>query len=103
VRAALGASRWRGCGNLLVESMMLAIGGAVLGLRLCMAGTRALVAYIPGTGAISAARRDRAGWDGARVQQCCWRRPPPLVFGLVRGDADGAARYRGALKDAGRG
>ena len=47
IRSALGASRWRVMRQLLVESLMLAGGGAMLGCGLAWAGTRALVAYIP--------------------------------------------------------
>jgi len=47
IRAALGASRWRVVRQLLLESFLLAVGGAVLGCVLAWAGTKALVAYIP--------------------------------------------------------
>src|SRR6185503_5242668 len=43
VRGALGASRRRIIAQLLVESVLLAIGGAVLGLAVAYAGTRFLV------------------------------------------------------------
>jgi putative ABC transport system permease protein len=47
IRAALGASRWRVVRQLLVESMLLALGGAVLGCGLAYAGIKALVTAIP--------------------------------------------------------
>jgi predicted permease len=47
IRAALGASRWRVVRQLLVESLMLGAGGAVLGCLLAWGGIRALVALIP--------------------------------------------------------
>jgi putative ABC transport system permease protein len=47
IRAALGASRWRVVRQLLVESMMLALGGAVLGFGFAYAGIKALVTAIP--------------------------------------------------------
>ncbi len=47
VRAALGASRRRLVGQLLAESAVISLAGAVLGLALAAAGIRALAARIP--------------------------------------------------------
>ena len=47
IRAALGASRWRVVRQLLVESLLLALGGAVLGCGFAYAGIKALVTAIP--------------------------------------------------------
>src|SRR5580658_3756271 len=47
IRAAMGASRWRVARQLLVESLMLGVGGAALGAAMAYAGVKALVAFIP--------------------------------------------------------
>src|SRR5260370_8594452 len=47
IRSALGANRWRLIRQLLVESMMLAIGGAAAGTLLAWGGLKFLVALMP--------------------------------------------------------
>jgi putative ABC transport system permease protein len=47
IRAALGAGRWRLVRQLLVESLILAIGGAGFGALLAWGGLKSLVAIIP--------------------------------------------------------
>src|SRR5207247_10017484 len=48
IRAALGAGRGRLAKELLVESVMLGIGGGVLGLGFAFAALRLLVSLAPG-------------------------------------------------------
>jgi predicted permease len=50
VRLALGASRGRIVGQLLVESLMLAACGGVIGLAIASWTTRFLIGYLPATG-----------------------------------------------------
>jgi putative ABC transport system permease protein len=47
IRSALGASRWRIVRQLLIESFLLAVGGAVFGCLMAWAGLQALIAVIP--------------------------------------------------------
>jgi putative ABC transport system permease protein len=47
IRSALGADRWRLVSQLLVESLILALGGALLGTLLAWGGLKFLVALMP--------------------------------------------------------
>jgi putative ABC transport system permease protein len=47
VRASMGASRGRLVRQLLVESLLLALGGAFLGCAIAWAGLKAIVAFLP--------------------------------------------------------
>ncbi|HEY6304488.1 MAG TPA: ABC transporter permease [Terriglobales bacterium] len=46
VRVAIGASRWALAGQVLTESLVLSLGGALLGLALSYTGSRLLVAFM---------------------------------------------------------
>ena len=59
VYAALGASRWRLVRQLLTESLMLGVGGGVLGLAAASTVLRAVPALVPG----DIARLDEVGID----------------------------------------
>ena len=47
IRAALGASRWRVFQSILIEAVMLALGGAVIGFTLSMAIVKLMVSSAP--------------------------------------------------------
>jgi hypothetical protein len=104
LRLALGASRTRIVRLLVVENLVLAIPGALLGIALTMRGIPMLVDYAAWLAApqrIYRGLRDRAGIRGGRRLSLCPRvRLRPGAAGLARGSGVGdeggphAAGYR---------
>src|SRR5258708_17692613 len=81
VRAALGASRARLMSQVLVESLFLAIGGAVAGIFLAWGGVKILSASIP---AFTIASESVVEMNGAVLLfALCAAVGTVLVFGLV--------------------
>ena len=98
VRAALGAGPGRLVRQLLTESLLLALGGAALGMLVAHAGTRALVAFAPGD-------LPRAAAVGVDPRAAVFAGALALLAGVAFGLAPawGAARLRlhDALKEGG--
>jgi putative ABC transport system permease protein len=101
IRAALGASRWRVVRQLLIESLMLGAGGAVLGCGLAFGGTKALAALIP-EGAIP--REAEIGLDvPVLIFSLVLAVVTSLLFGLAPAVQSARRNIVEPLKDAGRG
>ena len=100
MRGALGAGRWRIARQLLTESLMLASGGAVLGLVLAVV----LVSWLAHQGAIALPLLSTLHLDGAAL---AWTVLiaifAAVVFGLVPGLRMSSGNLYEALKDAGPG
>lgn len=101
IRSSLGASRWRLIGQLLAESLLLALGGAAVGCLFAYAGIQGLVALIP---------------DGLIPREAEIRLNPPvllfslgtaiataLIFGLAPALSAARKNLVEPLKDAGKG
>lgn len=103
LRVALGATRARLVMQLFIESLLLAIGGGVLGIAFAWLGTRATKAafplavqkYIPGFGNIVLDMR-------ALVVASIVSMVAGVVFGLVPAIVGSGVDVNTALKDAGR-
>jgi putative ABC transport system permease protein len=100
VRTALGAARSRVIVQFLTENLLLAALGAVAGLLLALAGTKALVtlspAYIP--------RVEMVGLDGHVILFLLGITIfTVVVFGLAPAMQAAGANVSGALKEGGRG
>ena len=102
IRSAIGAGRWRIVRQLLTESVLLAIGGGVLGLVLGVAGIKLLLT-------INTAGLPRLGTRGRRSSAstgACWRSPPRcrigtgLLFGLFPALHGSRAELSTTLKES---
>ena len=100
LRTALGASRWRIVRQLLVESLILALGGGTLGVLLATWCVRLVIAFGPG----NIPRVDQVGLD-ARVLAFTLGLSliTGIAFGLVPALHASSPDLTGWLKDGGRG
>lgn len=101
IRSALGANRWRLVRQLLVESMILAIGGAAFGTLLAWAGLKFLVALIPAN-IIPAEAVIRMNMP-VLVFTLCVAVLTALVFGLVPALKAARKDINEPLRDSGKG
>jgi predicted permease len=99
IRAALGASPWRLVRALLVEGVVLALGGAVLGIALASGGVAVLRAWLPAglprVASIGLDQRVLFAAIGAAVVT-------GLVFGIVPALQSARPDLVGSLKEGGR-
>jgi putative ABC transport system permease protein len=101
IRAALGAGRWRLVRQLLVESLILAIGGAAIGALLAWGGLKSLVAVIPAE-IIPAEAVIRLNAP-VLVFTLCMAMLTALVFGLVPALQAVRRDLNDPLRDSGKG
>jgi len=99
IRAALGASPWRLVRGLVVEGLMLSLGGASIGIALAAGGVAVLRAWLPAglprVATIGLDLRVLAAAIGASVVT-------GLVFGVVPALQSARPDLTGALKEGGR-
>ena len=101
VRAALGASRWRLIRQFLTESVLLAIGGGILGLGVGYAGLRALRAALP---PFAMPREADVSMDGrALLFVLAISLVTGILFGLAPALQAARPDLAGTIKEGGRG
>ena len=100
IQSALGASRFRMTGRLLMESLLLALGGGVLGLAITHAGLAALRALGPA----NLPRLPEIGVDGSVLLFAATvSLLTAVVFGLLPALQGAKVDLVSALKEGGRG
>jgi predicted permease len=100
IRAALGAGRGRIVRQLLTESILLAIGGAVLGLLLAAWGTRAALAVLP----VALPRAEEVGLDiHVLIFTGVVSILAGILFGLAPALKTSQSNLQETLKEGGRG
>ncbi|HEY6308075.1 MAG TPA: ABC transporter permease [Candidatus Angelobacter sp.] len=97
VRLSLGAGRWRVIRQLLAESVVLGLGGAVLGLLLAEWGVKLILAYMPPDVA-----KYLPGWDTIAID---WRAfmftlSMAMLAGVISGLAPAAQSAKVDLNEA---
>jgi putative ABC transport system permease protein len=101
IRAALGASRWRVVRQLLLESLLLGAGGAILGCGLAYGGIKALVALMPEN---AIPREAEIGLDiPVLLFSLALAILTAMLFGLAPAVQSARRNIVEPLKDAGRG
>jgi putative ABC transport system permease protein len=100
VRAALGAGRGRLMRQLLTESVVLAIGGGLLGLLLAVLGTKLLLSLQP----VGIPRLDVVRVDGAVIAfTACVAIATGIVFGMIPAVQATRGDLVSSLKEGGKG
>jgi predicted permease len=100
VRSALGAGRGRVVRQLITESVLLAIGGAALGLLLATWGTRAALAVLP----VALPRAEEVGIDAhVLIFTGVVSILAGVLFGLVPALKTSRSNLQETLKEGGRG
>jgi putative ABC transport system permease protein len=99
IRAALGASPWRLVRGLLVEGVVLALGGAALGVALASVGIRVLRAWLPaGLPRVASIGMD----ERVLVTAIAAAVLTGLVFGIIPALQSSRPDLVGSLKEGGR-
>ena len=99
IRAALGASPWRLVRGLIIEGLVLASGGTLIGLALAQLGVRLLRAWLPaGLPRVAAISIDLRVLAAAAAAACA----TGVLFGIVPAFQSARPDLVGSLKEGGR-